>query len=364
MNTNGTLKVALVTGALAVFLAGCWERPPTEAKQQGFRGTGMEEVKNPRMEKELVALNQLPEVPWEPDTTGPRARDVYENVQVLGHLSEDQFNRLMASITEWISPEEGCNYCHNPENLADDSVYTKVVARRMIQMTWTINSNWKQHVGNTGVTCYTCHRGNAVPEYVWSTEDGDPGAGGFAASRQGQNIAGENVGLTSLPRDPFTKYLSGDENIRVQGATALPAAWPMDTKDTKESEWNYGLMMHMSTGLGENCTYCHNSRAFSSWEQSPPARVTAWHGIRMARTINNTYMDPLEPVFPDNRKGPAGDVLKANCATCHQGVNKPLYGQPMLDDYPELRASREVTRVIGRGFGDGGNMRDCSRLYL
>jgi photosynthetic reaction center cytochrome c subunit len=34
--------------------------------------------------------------------------------------------------------------------------------------------------------------------------------------------------------------------------------------------------------------------------------------------------------------GPTGDVPKIYCATCHQGTNKPLYGAPMLKDYPEL----------------------------
>jgi mono/diheme cytochrome c family protein len=31
-----------------------------------------------------------------------------------------------------------------------------------------------------------------------------------------------------------------------------------------------------------------------------------------------------------------GDVLKVNCATCHQGVNKPLGGYSMLKDNPAL----------------------------
>ena len=40
----------------------------------------------------------------------------YQNVQVLGDLSTDQFNHLMASITQWVAPPaQGCNYCHNPE---------------------------------------------------------------------------------------------------------------------------------------------------------------------------------------------------------------------------------------------------------
>ncbi|WP_312858721.1 photosynthetic reaction center cytochrome c subunit family protein [Rhizobium sp. G21] len=35
---------------------------------------------------------------------------MYENVQVLKDLSDDQFNQFMASITEWVAPEAGCNY--------------------------------------------------------------------------------------------------------------------------------------------------------------------------------------------------------------------------------------------------------------
>jgi photosynthetic reaction center cytochrome c subunit len=64
--------------------------------------------------------------------------------------------------------------------------------------------------------------------------------------------------------------------------------------------------------------------------------VTAWHGIRMARDLNLNYMETLTEVFPANRKGELGDVAKLNCATCHQGAYKPLYGAGMLKDHPEL----------------------------
>ena len=92
----------------------------------------------------------------------------------------------------------------------------------------------------------------------------------------------------------------------------------------------------MSRSLGANCTFCHNSRAFSSWEQSTPQRVQAWYGIQMLKDVNTNFMTPLAYTFPDHRKGQGGDVAKANCATCHQGVNKPLYGKSMLQDYPFL----------------------------
>ena len=104
----------------------------------------------------------------------------------------------------------------------------------------------------------------------------------------------------------------------------------------QRTEWTYALMMHMSTSLGVNCTYCHNTRSFQNWEQSSPQRVTAWHGIRMVRDMNQRYLVPLASTLPKDRLGPAGDGPKLNCATCHQGAFKPLYGASMVKDYPEL----------------------------
>ena len=116
---------------------------------------------------------------------------------------------------------------------------------------------------------------------------------------------------------------------------------PTGNKQTiKQTEWTFSLMTHMSTALGVNCTYCHNTRSMSTWETSPPQRVTAWHGIRMVRDLNNQYMEPISNVFPPHRLGPTGDVAKANCQTCHQGVFKPMYGVSMLKDYPELATQR------------------------
>jgi photosynthetic reaction center cytochrome c subunit len=257
-------------------------------------------------------------------------------VKVLGDLSVAQFNRLMVSMTAWVSPNDGgCVYCHNPANFAEDTKYTKVVARRMLQMTQAINSEWKPHVAETGVTCYTCHRGQPVPSEIWFTANPQPYGSNFMGDKSGQNQPARVVNLSSLPNDPFTPFLLGDLNIRVNGPTALPSG---NRQSTKQAEWTYGLMSHMSESLGVNCTYCHNSRSFQSWENSPPQRATAWHGIRMARSLNTGYMEPLTATFPEHRKGELGDVAKINCGTCHQGAYKPLNGASMLKDYPELAA--------------------------
>jgi photosynthetic reaction center cytochrome c subunit len=335
MNLNRTTWVAMILVGAAL-LSGC-ERPPIDTVQTGFRGTGMELVYNPRTLEKTESLHQAPAALDPADKSGPRARQVYQNVKVLGDLSVGEFTRVMVSMTQWIAPEQGCGYCHNLQNFADDSMYTKVVARRMTQMTQHLNASWKNHVADTGVTCYTCHRGQAVPNQVWFAPDDSKLAKGMLGQRNGQNEPAGSVGGSSLPKDPFTAYLQKDTPIRQISQTALPQGINSTASSTQMTEATYGLMMHMSTGLGVNCAFCHNSRNFSDWKQSPPQRVTAYHGIRMVRELNNEFITPLTSTFPRNRLGPKGDVAKVNCATCHQGAYKPLYGEPMAKLYPELQ---------------------------
>jgi photosynthetic reaction center cytochrome c subunit len=333
--TGFIIKLGAATAAFLVFLWVAF-RPDVVTVQRGYSGTGMELNVNTSVAEDLVELNQVPEPLPQLPAAGPKAGDAYQNVQVLGHLSVGQFNRLMASLVNWVSPEQGCNYCHIPGNMASDDIYTKVVSRRMLQMTQHINSKWKTHVAETGVTCYTCHRGNNVPQYIWFEEPEGPYEHPMRLGTQaGQNRPAPSAGLASLPADPFTPYLLEDHEIRVLGETPLPTG---NRKSIKQGEWTYALMMHMSNSLGVNCTYCHNSRSVAMWNQSAPARSTAWYGIRMTRALNQAYLQPLQPVYPDYRLGPTGDAPKQNCATCHQGAYKPLLGAPMLEDYPSLAA--------------------------
>jgi photosynthetic reaction center cytochrome c subunit len=322
--------------ACGILLIGCGERPPIDSKQLGYRGVGMEQNINPRMAAKAFAANQAPESLPAVDAGGPRAAEVYQNVQVLGDLSVAEFARVMAAITTWVSPNEGCTYCHKGDNLAIDDVYTKVVARKMLQMNRAINTQWKAHVGETGVTCYTCHRGQHIPRNVWY-EEPKRYLSPFIAGNAGQNVAGRAVASASLPTDPFTPFLNRAENIRVISTSTFQQDNPANIKN---AEWTYSLMNHMSQSLGVNCTFCHNSRSFSKWEQSTPQRVTAWHGIRMTRDANVNYIVPLTSEFPASRKGPNGDVAKVFCGTCHNGQNKPLNGVSMYKDYPELGAPR------------------------
>ena len=327
----GVIAAALLTAAM--LLSAGWTRPPVLAEQFGYRGLALGQISNPRAQALVKFANSVP-APLDPaPATGKKASAEYKNVKVLGDLSVDQFNRVMLAITAWVSPDQGCAYCHNTENLADDGLYTKIVSRRMLQLNRHINNDWKSHLANTGVTCYTCHRGAPAPAYVWYNDPSAPHAGGFAADTGGMGHPTRVNGSTGLPSDPFTPYIENHETIRVSGKTALPEGFGASIQTTEQT---FSLMIHLSQSLGVNCTYCHNTRGFPDWTQSSPARVTAWHGLELVRDINENYLDPLKETLPASRLGPHGDAPKADCATCHQGVPKPLLGVSMAKDYPEL----------------------------
>lgn len=333
---QSSVRLTLATAAAALLLGGC-ELPRPSSEQVGYRGTGMVQVDNPRAMKQLAAANVVPEPLPAVMAVGPRAGEIYQNVQVLGDLTVPEFTRVMQAMTAWVSPEQGCQYCHEGANLASDAVYTKQVSRAMLRMTRHINTTWQPHVAATGVTCYTCHRGQNVPANVWSQDPGLDKARGLASRDTGQNHPVAGVAYASLPADPFSTFLVADNAIRVVGTRALPHG---NANGTKDAEKTYGLMMHISQSLGVNCTFCHNTRSMAAWDQSSPQRTTAFYGIRMVRDLNVNYVVPTGEYLPTNRLGPAGDVPKVNCTTCHQGASKPLLGVSMYQDYPELGAPR------------------------
>ncbi len=129
-------RKALVIAALgaSAFLAGC-EMPPPDVVQNGYRGLGMHTNYNPRLLQASLDANVPPEPIPAASPGGPKAKDLYKNVQVLGELTVGEFNRLMVAMTTWVAPEQGCYYCHVNEGFEYDGIYTKVISRRMLQMT-------------------------------------------------------------------------------------------------------------------------------------------------------------------------------------------------------------------------------------
>jgi photosynthetic reaction center cytochrome c subunit len=326
---RGVKTTLLITSLLLPLLSACHR---TQAVQRGYRGQDSIEIFSESTLTKLDAINKYPKPLRQAKLTGPKAAETYSNVHVLGDLSEQQFARTMLSIKAWVAPDVGCNFCHNAPDYTNDDKYTKRVAREMLKMTRHINTDWTKHVGKTGVTCFTCHRGQAVPAKTWFLAPERTFSGPFI-DKPPVHLPTATAGNTTLPTYALNDYLLGDENIRVVGPTALQSGNRRSVLQAKET---YSLMLVMAESLGVNCTFCHYTGAFYSWDMSTPQRATAWYGIRMVRDLNNSVMVPLTSQLPKERLGPTGDVPKIYCATCHQGTNKPLYGVPMLKDYPEL----------------------------
>lgn len=307
-----SLRQFVVAAApVALLSLGACGDASTDTVQSGYRGTAMEQVYNQGDLKAKFAQVKIPQSP-PPAGESPPGPLPWKNVQVLNDISVAEFNRTMIAMSTWVAGTGNCAYCHNVAAFQSDTLpngkplYTKLVARRMLQMTRAINGNYSQHVKNTGVTCYTCHMGKPLPNGLW---------------------------FYSSQTDYLRHYLDRD-GARVLSQSVTPTA--NNRSSVKQTEWTYALMISQSRSLGVNCTYCHNSRQFSSWREAPPQRVTAYHGILMLRDVNQNYLAPLQPVYPAVRLGQMGDAPKAQCVTCHNGAYKPLYGAQMAKDFPAL----------------------------
>lgn len=352
-NPTGIIGPAVLVGGLggAIFVAiaiiaigNPWA---TDQMQTGPRGIGMHVSE---FEADLAAgdptvADYFQDEPWVPEPGDELAGDVYENVQVLGGVTDANFTRLMTAMTLWVAPDEGCTYCHaNADNgeYADDDLYTKVVARRMIEMTQSINEEWAGHVqayDEVGVTCYTCHRGQNVPNNVWfRTGPVNDATAGWPAI---QNRVTMMSSFSSLPSDALEHYLLADEDgfyNRIGVHDLDPrVAWQEGDPRIQEAERTYALMNYFANSLGVNCVFCHNSRAFYDGAQVTPQWSTASLGILMVQELNAEFLIPLGDVYPEERLGPVmGDAPMAACATCHQGYQRPLQGLNVIANYPEL----------------------------
>lgn len=343
--------IAVGIAGSAVFVAAmivAWGQPfATESQQTGPRGTGMhvQEFASHLAAGDPTVIDYFQDEPFYPEEGEELAGDVYENVQVLGNLTDANFNRLMTAMTLWVAPDEGCAYCHagaDEGDYASDDLYTKVVARSMIQMTQNINQNWAGHVQanqEVGVTCYTCHRGQNVPNNVWyEVGPVNANAAGWPAI---QNRVTMNSNFTSLPSTYLEHFLLQDEDgfygVAQVHDLVSRAENPPGSPLIQQTEMTYAWMNYIANSLGVNCVFCHNSRAFYDPAQVTPQWATASLGIIMVQEQLEQYILPLADTLPPERLGPIyADVPKLACRTCHQGYQQPMQGLNVIANYPEL----------------------------
>jgi photosynthetic reaction center cytochrome c subunit len=224
------------------------------------------------------------------------ASNRYRNVPVLGELDVSSFDATMQSLTQWVSPQAGCGHCHVDGDWASEAKSTKQVARQMLQMVQHLNTNWKPHVGPSGVTCYTCHRGQPQPP---------------ALSRPGLTT----VALTGA------------------GSGAGPARAATEAEQADEQ---FAQMLHYDEALGTDCTQCHDRPNAASGAVADPSdsarraaqKARAAQGQRLLKDINSLSLTATTA-------GPPSAI--ATCATCHQGGRRPgADGAPQARDHLAL----------------------------
>jgi photosynthetic reaction center cytochrome c subunit len=213
----------------------------------------------------------------------------------------------------------------------------QAATRAMTVMTQTINTKWRSHVGAQGVTCFTCHRNQAIPPETWFPRVPKATPAMFARSENWDESA--QTVRRFFPDNGWSLYLLQNEPVHVQSKTALRSGTVAPELVAKRV---YEFMMQMSDGIGVNCGYCHNSRALADWKQSTPNRWTGYDAIQMTRDIDQNFLfnqtDELLQtreylkqnslvVPPDRRVAPAAPGLVV-CATCHYGHTKPDTGAP------------------------------------
>jgi photosynthetic reaction center cytochrome c subunit len=210
----------------------------------------------------------------------------------------------------------------------------------MVGMVQSINENWIGHVqsnAQVGVTCYTCHRGQAVPSEIWFRMGPvNKSAGGWAATQNRVTVQSQ---YTSLPSDALETFLLDYGRIGVHDLESHVAASPTEEgyPTWQDTERTFSLMNYVSNSLGVNCVFCHNTRAFYDPEQVTPQWSTEMLGISMVQEINNDWLVPLEGLLPAERLGPVfADAPKAACKTCHKGYQQPMQGLNVISEWPEL----------------------------
>ncbi len=342
--------VAVLVGALLVSVPR-YDRPPLVSEDFGPAALELVTLTNPRT---VVPYNVVPEPLPAAEPGGPLATDVYKNVQVLKGVSQHEFDRLMVAMTQWIAPKQGCGFCHNVANYADDALYTDKVARRMLQMTMHINTTWGNHMAPVGVTCATCHRGENIPPRVWYRQPIPEHAGLLGKPRPWQTNA--PTIRQFFPTDGNQDWLVNDDDSHMEAQAALPGEKGSGVASEQTTESMYVMMMLWSDALGANCGLCHSSRALYDWKQSSPYRLVGLWGQYATQDINKNYLDPVATLLPRDQLGQTGDAAKAECGTCHMGQVKPFGGYNVISHYPELapsgvsagadQAVRDITRPI------------------
>ena len=126
------------------------------------------------------------------------AEEQFKNIQALKGIPADQLIPAMQFITASLGVD--CEFCHVHEKMDSDDKKPKKIARQMMTMMLDIDKN--NFEGRLEVTCYTCHRGTAMPVSVPVIKDEEMAGPGAAGKKPAESTA------LPKPEELLAKYLA------------------------------------------------------------------------------------------------------------------------------------------------------------
>jgi hypothetical protein len=147
---------------------------------------------------------QEPHSTQEPKDAGQRAvgqklaEEQFKNIQVLKGIPADQVIPAMQFISASLGVD--CEYCHDHQAMDSDDKKPKKTARQMITMMLDIDKN--NFDGRLEVTCYSCHRGAAMPVSIPAIKDEEMAGPGAPGKKPAENAA------LPKPEELLDKYLA------------------------------------------------------------------------------------------------------------------------------------------------------------
>ena len=134
------------------------------------------------------------------------AEEQFKNIQALKGIPADQLIPSMQFISASLGVE--CDFCHVHEKMDSDDKKSKKIARQMITMMLDIDKT--NFEGRLEVTCYTCHRGAAMPVSIPAIKDEEMAGPGAPGKKPVENP------VLPKPEELLDKYLAA-----VGGAAAV-----------------------------------------------------------------------------------------------------------------------------------------------
>ena len=232
-----------------------------------------------------------------------------------------------------------CTYCHAANDFASDANPKKEIARAMLRMVQMVSDRFPDSgndfagsrylpfpEGKQYVTCYTCHRGAALPVSAAPDPKGparapEPGSPpGAPGTRGGAPPPGNAArGRGAAPAAPLPPGRGAQQHMNM---VHLPS-----NADT------FMVMPAFRAALGVECNFCHvfgdkHERGHADERQldGSPKKLVARNMIGMLKAINAALypQDDVDIVFAASSIVPEGKRY-VTCYMCHRGAHLPPF---------------------------------------